>query len=74
MPKIPNYSSKQLLKILKKKGFEIDHITGSHYILYHLITKQRVTLSYHTKDLPKGTIFSILKQAEISKDDLENNF
>ncbi len=71
MPKIPSYSPKQLLKILKKKGFEIDHVTGSHYILYHSITKQRVTLPYHTKDLPKGTLFSILRQAEISKEDLE---
>ncbi|MBI4653177.1 type II toxin-antitoxin system HicA family toxin [Candidatus Kuenenbacteria bacterium] len=67
MSKIPNYSSKELLKILKKRGFKIDHITGSHYILRHLITKQRVTLPYHTKNLPKGTILSILKQADILK-------
>ncbi|MFH1837929.1 MAG: type II toxin-antitoxin system HicA family toxin [Candidatus Kuenenbacteria bacterium] len=51
--------------MLKKKGFEIDHITGSHYILRHLTTKQRVTLPYHTKNLSKGALFSILKQADI---------
>ena len=30
MPK--TFTSKQTIKVLKKKGFKIDHVTGSHYI------------------------------------------
>ena len=71
MPKLPSLTSKGLLKILNSKGFEIDHITGSHYILYHPVSRKRVTLPFHTKDLPKGTLYSILKSAGISKKDLE---
>ena len=54
MPKLPPLTPKQILSILKKEGFEIDHITGSHYILYHPVTKARVTLPFHRKELPKG--------------------
>lgn len=60
---------KKLLKILLKAGFKIDHITGSHYILYNSISKKHLTLPFHTKDLPKGTLHSIIKSAELSEED-----
>lgn len=72
MSNFSSLTSKKLLQILKKFGFEIDHITGSHYILYHCETNKRITLPFHIKDLLKGTAFSILKMAGISKKDLEN--
>ncbi|MBU1102164.1 type II toxin-antitoxin system HicA family toxin [Patescibacteria group bacterium] len=70
MPKLPVLKSKRLLKILQKAGFKIDHTTGSHYILYHPNGK-RVTLPYHLKDLPKGTIQTILKSAGIERKNLD---
>lgn len=69
MPRIV-FTPKKLLKILLKAGFKIDHVTGSHYILYHQISKKRVTLSLHTKDLPKGTSHSIIKSAGLLEEDL----
>ena len=62
-------TSKKLLRILLKAGFKVDHITGSHYILYNSITGKRVTLPFHTKDLSKGTLHSIIKSAGISEED-----
>lgn len=50
-------------------GFKIDHITGSHYILYNFTSKKTVTLPFHNKDLPKGTLHSIIKSAGLSKED-----
>jgi len=70
VPKLPVLKSKRLLKILQKAGFKIDHTTGSHYILYHPNGK-RVTLPYHLKDLPKGTIQTILKSAGIERKNLD---
>jgi predicted RNA binding protein YcfA (HicA-like mRNA interferase family) len=61
---------KKLLKILLNAGFKIDHMTGSHYILYHQISKKRVTLPFHAKDLPKGTLHSIIKSAGLTEEDL----
>lgn len=69
MPKLPVLKPKRLLKILQKAGFKIDHITGSHYILYHQNGK-RITLPYHVKDLPKGTTQMIFKSTGIEKKDL----
>jgi len=72
MPKLPSITSKKLVKILKSLGFQIDHSTGSHFIFYNPETKKRAVVPYHTKDLPKGTIMSILKEANISRKELEN--
>ncbi len=70
MPKLPVLNSKQIIKVLHKEGFKLDHSTGSHFIFYHLGSKRRAVIPYHKKDLPRGTLFSIIKQAGISKKDL----
>jgi len=71
MPKLPVLTSKKLLAILEKKEFLIDHTTGSHIILRHPVFLKRVVIPYHTKDLPRGTILSIIRQAGLTKEDLQ---
>jgi len=65
MPKTPRLTAKEVIKLLDSDGFILDHVTGSHYIFYHPIHKRRVTVPYHGKDLPIGTLKSILKEAGI---------
>lgn len=65
MPRLPRLTSKQVIVLLKEHGFELDHVTGGHYIFYHPISKHRVTVPYHNSDLPLGTLKNILRQAEI---------
>lgn len=67
-PKIPPLTAKKVIKILKQNGFELDHTTGSHYVFHNPLTKKRVTVAYHTRDIPKGTLMAILKQAGLSTD------
>lgn len=69
MPRIV-FTPKKLLKILLKAGFSIDHISGSHYILYNPVSKKRAVLPFHTKDIPKGTLRSIIKSAGLSEENL----
>lgn len=71
MPKLPSITPRKLVRILKELGFELDHSTGSHFVFYHPQTKKRAVVPYHTKDLPKGTLMSILKEAGISRKELE---
>ena len=71
MAKLPNITPKKLVKILKSLGFQLDHSTGSHFVFYNPKNKKRAIVSYHKKDLPKGTIMSIIKEAGISKKELE---
>lgn len=71
MPKLPVLTAKELLRILQEFGFEVDHVTGSHYILYRKQDKVRTVVPYHKKDLSPGTLLSILRAANISKEQLE---
>ncbi|HSX24353.1 MAG TPA: type II toxin-antitoxin system HicA family toxin [Candidatus Andersenbacteria bacterium] len=66
MPKIPRLTSKKLLKILYQEGFVIDRQTGSHLILYHPNSKRRAVVPRHNRDLPIGTLRSILLSAGIN--------
>lgn len=72
MPKLPSLTSKDIIRVLEKEGFVLDRIKGSHHIYYHPETRRRVVVPFHTKDLPKGTLLEILRQAGISKEDIKN--
>ncbi|MEW6053119.1 MAG: type II toxin-antitoxin system HicA family toxin [Nitrospirota bacterium] len=63
MPKIPSLTAEQVVRLLLQNGFELDHQTGSHRVYYNKTTKKRVTVPYHKRELPRGTVLSILKQA-----------
>ncbi|MBZ0241807.1 MAG: type II toxin-antitoxin system HicA family toxin [Bacteroidales bacterium] len=70
MSNTPSLSPKELIKILKQKGFILDRSRGSHQIWLNSASRKRVVVPMHTKDIPTGTLYSILKQAGIEKDEL----
>lgn len=66
MPKIPILNARKLIKILKKDGFRLSRIEGSHSIFYHPIKKVIVSVPVHKgNDLGRGITMSILKDAKI---------
>ncbi|PKL86599.1 MAG: hypothetical protein CVV22_00470 [Ignavibacteriae bacterium HGW-Ignavibacteriae-1] len=65
MPKLPSLTPTEIMKILLKNGFLIDRIKGSHHILINHDTKTRVVIPMHKKDLPKGTLYEIIKQSGV---------
>ena len=55
-------TGKDLLKLLKKHGFVLKRVSGSHHILDN--GKIKITVPVHgNRDLPIGLLNSILKQA-----------
>ena len=72
MPKLPALSARVVIKFLEVNGFVLDHTTGSHFIFYSASDKRRAVVPRHNKDLPKGTLISILREAGFSRDDLLN--
>jgi predicted RNA binding protein YcfA (HicA-like mRNA interferase family) len=66
MPKLSRAKPTKVIKALKRAGFYIDHITGSHYILYKDDKSPPVSVPRHNKDLKLGTLRNILKQAKLS--------
>jgi len=71
MPKLPAMTPQKLIKVLEQRGFMLDRVKGSHHIYYNPLTKRRTIVPLHVGDLPKGTLLEILKQAGISKDELD---
>jgi predicted RNA binding protein YcfA (HicA-like mRNA interferase family) len=70
MPKIPSLTPTELIKILMKNGFIIDRIKGSHHILYNEYTRVRIVVPMHKTDLPKGTLYEIIKQSGLTDEDI----
>ncbi len=70
MPKLPNVTPRRVIRFFEAEGFAIDHVTGSHHVLYHPTSRKRAVIPMHMKDLPKGTLLAILRQSGYTKGDL----
>lgn len=69
MPK--TYRPKEIISKFKKLGFVENRQSGSHKIFYHPVTKNRAVIPFHLKEIPKGTLASILRESQISKEKFE---
>jgi len=57
-----------MLSALKRAGFIIVRVKGSHHFLRHRDDPRRETvIALHPGDLPAGTVRAILKQAKLSR-------
>ncbi len=66
MSKLPVVSGKEALKAFQKLGYELDHQTGSHMILRQPVPPfRRLTVPNH-KNLAKGTLRSLIREAGLS--------
>ncbi|MCC7306079.1 MAG: type II toxin-antitoxin system HicA family toxin [Acidobacteria bacterium] len=64
MSKLPrSLKPTRVIKALQKAGFEIDHTTGSHFVMKK--GTLRTTVPYH-KSVKTGTLRTILRQAGIT--------
>jgi len=70
MSKLPVLTSHKVVSILKKKGFILDRTKGSHQIYRNPETKRMVVVPFHRKDIPKGTLLEILRQAGIGREEI----
>lgn len=70
MPKLPSISPQKLSKTLERAGFELIRVKGSHYYYYNSRTERIAVVPFHSKDLRKGTLHAILKDADISIEEL----
>ena len=69
MSKLPVVSGKQVCIVLEKIGYRIDHQTGSHIVLRNQNPPyRRITVPNH-KELAKGTLRAIIRQAGLTVDE-----
>ena len=68
MPKLPSYKPREVVKKLKKLGFVEHHQVGSHLTMKQLDTGKRAVVPMHLRDIKKGTLLSLLREAGIEKE------
>ena len=69
MSRLPVVSGRDMAKALRKLGYEIDHQTGSHIIMRHAAEPHRRLSVPDHKELAKGTLRALIRQAGITPDD-----
>lgn len=69
MPKLPVVKPHDVIGVLKKRGFFLKRSDGSHH-RYHHLDGRKVTVAFHRRPIKKGTLKSILKQAEMTTEQL----
>jgi predicted RNA binding protein YcfA (HicA-like mRNA interferase family) len=55
--------SADIIRMLEAHGWRLVRITGSHHHFRHDVRPGLVTVPHPKKDIPPGTLNSILKQA-----------
>ena len=69
-PRLPSLTARQITRVLEKKGFVLERQSGSHAIYYHP-DGRRTTVPIHSgRDLGRGLLRKIMKDADISIDDI----
>jgi predicted RNA binding protein YcfA (HicA-like mRNA interferase family) len=58
-------TGKKLIKILKDHGWVLDRISGSHHVMIKEGSRSIPVPVHSGRDLPKGLVAAILKQAGI---------
>ena len=69
MGQLPVCSGRDAARAFGRLGYEVDHQTGSHIILRHP-TMRRLTVPDH-RELAKGTLRSLIREAGITKEQFE---
>lgn len=55
-------NSREVIAKLKREGWQLVHVKGSHHYK-HFEKSGRVTVPHPKRDLPRGTLRSIFRQA-----------
>jgi predicted RNA binding protein YcfA (HicA-like mRNA interferase family) len=72
-PKLPALSGDDLVRVLKRFGYEVVRQKGSHARLRHATDASRkaLTIPMH-KTLKRGLLHRLIRDARISEEDLRN--
>ena len=70
MSNFPAISGKQLVKILKRFGFEVIRTKGSHNFLRHPDGRSTTVPVHSNETLGTGILSKILKDCELNRNDI----
>jgi predicted RNA binding protein YcfA (HicA-like mRNA interferase family) len=56
-------NSRDIKRRLEREGWVVERVAGSHYVLKHSRTRATIVLPHPKKDLGRGLVRNIYKQA-----------
>lgn len=68
--KLPACSAGDVVAVLQKLGYQVDHQTGSHIILRHSNGRRAVVPNH--REIAKGTLRAIIREVGLTKDEFVN--
>jgi len=57
-------NSRDIKQRLEREGWVLVRVTGSHHVFKHLLNRNTIVLPHPKKDLGKGLVRHIYKQAQ----------
>ena len=69
MSSVPSVDGRKLIKILKKFGFDVIRVKGSHHFLRHPDGRSTVVAVHSKESIGVGLFHKILKDCDISVDE-----
>jgi predicted RNA binding protein YcfA (HicA-like mRNA interferase family) len=63
---LPSLRSAEVVRALERAGFQTKRQTGSHLILTKPGLRRPVVVPIHRRELPRGTVLAIIRQAGIT--------
>ena len=70
MTKLPNLTGQQLISALRKAGFEVIRVRGSHHFLKHTDGRCTVVPLHRGETIGPGLMAKILRDCDLTRDDL----
>lgn len=65
--RVPTLKPREVVGALKKIGFEEIRQTGSHLILANKSNRKVASVPMHSKDIKRGLLMAIIKDAGLTK-------
>jgi len=69
--RLPRVTGAQLGKVLERTGWELDRVTGSHFIYVKPRSPLTLSVPRHRREMSIGTLARLLKDAGISREELQ---
>ncbi|MEI7437395.1 MAG: type II toxin-antitoxin system HicA family toxin [bacterium] len=72
MSTFPSLNGIQLIKALRRLGFEIIRIKGSHHFLRHPDGRCTVVTVHRGESVGRGLLAQILRDCELTREEIQN--
>lgn len=70
MGRLAGFKYREVARKLRTLGFLFDRQgPGSHEVWRHEVTRRKVTLPHHAREMAEGTLRAVLREAGIEVDD-----